>query len=48
MKKITTIDEPYTELKSACVQYVAKPRYAKHIFTSLLFFPTPRFLAKGD
>ena len=47
-KKITTIDEPYTKLKSARVQYVAKPKYAKQMFTSLPFCPKPRFLSKGS
>ena len=45
-KKITTIDEPYTKLKSARAQYVAKPRYAKQMFTSLLFRLKLRFLSK--
>ena len=48
IKKITTIDNLYTNFKSARVQYVAKPRYAKRMFTSLLFCPKPRFLSKGS
>ena len=48
MKKITTIDKPYTKLKSARAKYDAKPRYAKRIFTSLLFCPKPKFLSKGS
>ena len=49
IKRIITIDEPYTKLKSARVQYyVAKPRYAKQMFTSLLFRPKPKFLSKDS
>jgi hypothetical protein len=48
IRKITTIDSPYTKLKSARVQYVAKPRYAKRMFTSLLFCSKPSFLSKGS
>jgi hypothetical protein len=48
IKKITTIDEPYTKLKAACAQYDAKPTYAKRMFTSLLFCPKSKFLSKGS
>ena len=48
IKKNSTIDEPYTKLKSARVQYVEKPRYAERMFISLLFCPKPRFLSKSS
>ena len=48
IKKITKIDNPYTKLKSARVQYLAKPSYAKRMFTGLLFCPKLRFLSKGS
>ena len=48
IKKITITDNPYTKLKSARVQYFKKPRYAKEMFTSLLFCPKPRFLLKNS
>ena len=48
-KKTTTPDSLYyTNLRSAHVQYVAKPRYAKWMFTGLLFYPKPRFLSKDS
>ena len=48
VKKIKTIGNSYTKLKSAHVQYAAKPRYAKRMFTNLLFCPKPRFSPKGS
>jgi hypothetical protein len=48
LKKITTIGNPYTKLKSARVQYAAKPRYANQMFTNLLFCPKQRFLSKNS
>ena len=48
IKKITTIDYPYTKLKLARVQYFAKPSYAKRMFTGLLFCPKLKFLSKGS
>ena len=48
IRKIITIDNLYTKLKSARVQYAAKPRYANQMFTSLLFCPKQRFLSKGS
>ena len=48
VKKIKTTGNSYTKLKSAHVQYAAKPRYAKRMFTNLLFCPKPRFSPKGS
>ena len=44
--KPSIIDNPYTEVESADLQYVGKLRYAKQMFTSLLFCPKLRFLSK--
>jgi hypothetical protein len=46
IKKISTIDEPYTKLELTRAQYLAKPRYAKQMFTSLLFCPKATFFCQ--